>query len=153
MRDYEQSDSERRNGGNGYTVKQLAKIRSEEVASELSQTISNERNKARLEKYGNSGPFRNLGSDDRANGRVYNNTGVTDSEIKSYTAGYYINGEKRISARLDKLTPEERYSVGEYEHDVLGITLDQLNLLRNNNDYMTGYMAAVIMNDNSKKHR
>lgn len=120
--------------------------------SALSDDAAASRTKERIETYGNSALYRNIGSDDRINGRVYNNTGNNDSEIKSYTAGYYINGEKRVLAKLDKLTKEESIALGEYEYSILGIAVDNLNLLKKNNDYMTGYMAAMLTNKDSK-HR
>ena len=134
-------------------AKESAKIRMSNVASDINERLQLKRNQERLEQYGNSGYYRNLGSDDRASGKVYNNTGTTESEIKSYTAGYYINGEKRVLAKLDKLSQEERASLGIYEHDVLGITMEQLNLLKSNDDYMTGYMTAIVINSGTKKHR
>lgn len=62
--------------------------------------------------------------------------------------------KKRVLAKLDKLTKEESIALGEYEYSILGITIEQLNLLKKkNDDYMTGYMSAMLMNNNSKKHR
>ena len=55
--------------------------------------------------------------------------------------------------KLDKLTKEESIALGEYEYGILGIPVDNLNLLKKNDDYMTGYMSAMLMNNNSKKHR
>lgn len=153
MRDYEQTNSEIGGPKKKYTVKTSAAIRASQVICGLNEAAKAEKNKERIEAYGSSGPYRNLGSDDRANGKVYNNTGTTDSEIKSYTAGYYINGEKRVLAKLDKLTKEEAISLGEYEYSILGITIEQLNLLKKNDDYMAGYMSAMLMNSDSKKHR
>ena len=152
MGDYERTASERRGSKRLSTAKENAAIRSSKVMSALSDDAAASRTKERLETYGNSALYRNIGSDDRINGRVYNNTGTNDSEIKSYTAGYYINGEKRVLAKLDKLTKEESIALGEYEYSILGIPVDNLNLLKKNNDYMTGYMAAMLTNSN-KKHR
>lgn len=152
MGDYERTASERRGSKRLYTAKENAAIRSSKVMSALSDDAAASRTKERLETYGNSALYRNIGSDDRINGRVYNNTGTNDSEIKSYTAGYYINGEKRVLAKLNNLTKEEATALGEYEYSVLGIPVDNLNLLKKNNDYMTGYMAAMLTNSN-KKHR
>lgn len=152
MGDYERTDSERNGPKRQYTAKDSAVIRSSRIMSTLSDDAAALRAKERLETYGNSALYRNIGSDDRINGRVYNNTGTNDSEIKSYTAGYYINGEKRVLAKLNNLTKEEATALGEYEYSVLGIPVDNLNLLKKNNDYMTGYMAAMLTNSN-KKHR
>lgn len=151
MGDYERTASERRGSKRLYTAKENAAIRSSKVMSTLSDDAAS-RTKERIEAYGNSALYRNIGSDDRINGKVYNNTGNNDSEIKSYAAGYYINGEKRVLAKLDKLTKEESIALGEYEYSILGIPVDNLNLLKKNNDYMTGYMAAMLTNSN-KKHR
>lgn len=152
MGDYERTDSERNGPKRQYTAKDSAVIRSSRIMSTLSDDAAASRTKERLETYGNSALYRNIGSDDRINGRVYNNTGTNDSEIKSYTAGYYINGERRVLAKLNNLTKEEATALGEYEYSVLGIPVDNLNLLKKNNDYMTGYMAAMLTNSN-KKHR
>ena len=153
MGDYERTASERRGSKRLYTAKENAAIRSSKVMSTLSDDAAASRTKERIEAYGNSALYRNIGSDDRINGKVYNNTGNNDSEIKSYAAGYYINGEKRVLAKLDKLTKEESIASGEYEYSILGIPVDNLNLLKKNDDYMTGYMSAMLMNNNSKKHR
>lgn len=153
MGDYEQTVSERKGSQKLQTGKENSKIRSSQIISTLNEEAAIERAKERIETYGNSALYRNIGSDDRINGRVYNNTGTNDSEIKSYTAGYYINGEKRVLAKLDKLTKEEAIALGEYEHSILGIKLKDLNLLKKNDNYMIGYMAAMLMNSNSKKHR
>lgn len=152
MGDYERTASERIESKRLYTAKENAAIRSSKVMSTLSDDAAASRTKERIETYGNSALYRNIGSDDRINGKVYNNTGNNDSEIKSYAAGYYINGEKRVLAKLDKLTKEESIALGEYEYGILGIPVDNLNLLKKNNDYMTGYMAAMLTNSN-KKHR
>lgn len=152
MGDYERTDSERSGPKRQYTAKDSAVIRSSRIMSTLSDDAAVLRTKERRETYGNSALYRNIGSDDRINGRVYNNTGTNDSEIKSYTAGYYINGERRVLAKLNNLTKEEAAALGEYEYSILGIPLENLNLLKNNNDYMTGYMAAMLTNSN-KKHR
>lgn len=152
MRDYEQTASERRGSQRLQTVKDSAEARSFRIASTLKEEVAASRNKERKETYGDSALYRNLGSDDRINGRVYNNTGTNDSEIKSYFAGYYINGEKRVLAKLDKLTTEEAIALGEYEYGILGITVENLNLLKNNDNYMIGYMTAMLTNG-SKKHR
>lgn len=153
MGDYEQTISERKGPQKLQTGKENSKIRSSQIISTLNEEAAIERAKERIETYGNSALYRNIGSDDRINGRVYNNTGTNDSEIKSYTAGYYINGEKRVLAKLDKLTKEEAIALGEYEHSILGITIEDLNLLKKNDNYMIGYMAAMLMNSDSKKHR
>ena len=58
-----------------------------------------------------------------------------------------------VLAKLDKLTKEESIALGEYEYSILGIPVDNLNLLKKNDDYTTGYMSAMLMNNNSKKHR
>lgn len=152
MRDYEQTASERGSTIKYHTVKENAAIRATRIVSGLNEDAAIERAKERIETYGNSALYRNIGSDDRINGKVYNNTGTTDSEIKSYFAGYYINGERRVLAKLDKLTREEIIALGEYEHGILGITIENLNLLKKNDDYMTGYMSAMLTNSN-KKHR
>lgn len=152
MREYEQTASERGKNSRYHTVKENANVRAIKIISELNEEANIARNKERIEKYGNSGPYRNLGSDDRANGIVYNNIGNNDSEIKSYDTGYYINGEKRILAKLDKMSKEESYALGMYEHDVLGITIEHLDLLKSNDDYMAGYVAATLSSSN-KKHR
>ena len=107
MGDYERTASERRGSKRLYTAKENAAIRSSKVMSTLSDDAAASRTKERIEAYGNSALYRNIGSDDRINGKVYNNTGNNDSEIKSYAAGYYINGEKRVLAKLDKLTKED----------------------------------------------
>lgn len=153
MGDYERTDSERNGPKRQYTAKDSAVIRSSRIMSTLSDDAAALRAKERLETYGNSALYKNIGSDDRINGRVYNIIGTNDYEIKSYTAGYYINGERRVLAKLNNLTKEEATALGEYEYSVLGIPVDNLNLLKNNNDYMTGYMAAMLMNSDSKKHR
>lgn len=149
MKDYEQIVSKERKN---YTVKDAAIIRSTKAVSMSNEDAAIARFKKRIDNYGNSGYFRNLGSDDRISGKVYDNVGTNDSEIKSYFAGYYINGEMRVLAKLDKSTREEAIALGEYEHDILGIQVENLNLLKKNVDYMTGYMTAMLTNSN-KKHR
>ena len=153
MKGFGQANIEYRKDKKETLARESARIRISNVTSDINEKFYAKRNQERLEQYGDSGSFRNLGSDDRANGKVYNNTGTTESEIKSYTAGYYINGEKRVLAKLDKLSQEGRASLGIYEPDVLGITMEQLNLLKSNDDYMAGYMTAVIMDSGTKKHR
>ena len=151
MRDYEQTNSERGNSKT-YTIKEAADMRASSLRSALAEKHREEKNKKRIEEYGNSGPFRQLGSDDRYNGNVYNNTGTTKSEIKSYESGYFINGEIRVLAKLEKLTPEECEEIGYLEYSKLGISLEKLNLLKNNTSYMAGYMTAMLT-DNNNKHR
>lgn len=153
MKGFGQANIDYRKGKKETLARESAKIRMSNVTSDINERFYAKRNQERLEQYGNSGYFRKLGSDDRANGKVYNNIGANDSESKSYTAGYYINGEKRILAKLDKISQEERISLGIYEHNVLGITMEQLNLLKSNDDYMTGYMTAIVMESGHKKHR
>ena len=54
-------------------------------------------------------------------------------------------------AKLGTLTPEEVQDLGMYEYQI-GISLDKLNLLKSNNNYMAGYMTAMLTNKDSK-HR
>ena len=54
-------------------------------------------------------------------------------------------------AKLGTLTPKEVQDLGMYEYQI-GISLDKLNLLKSNNNYMAGYMTAMLTNSN-KKHR
>lgn len=152
MRDFEQMSSERGGSRKKYTPEELINIMPSKIEADINRRKAEERNKLRVETYGNDAAYRNLGSEDRFNGKVYNNVGTNNSEIKSYTAGYYINGEKRILAKLDRMTPEECASLGEYEYSILGIKLKDLNLLKNNDSYMAGFIAASLSNE-SNKHR
>lgn len=150
----EYSRSEYQIRGNKYTVKKAAKITEDKIIRDLSEAESARINRERIEKNGNSRDYINLGSDDRFSGKIYNNTGITENEKKSYYTGYYKNGEKRISAMLDKMTPEECQKYGAFEYS-LGISLAELELLKKNTSYMTGYTIAIIMNNGEKstKHR
>ncbi len=150
----EYSRSEYQIKGNKYTVKKVAKITEDKIIRDLSEAESAKRNKERIERDGNSKFHVNLGSDDRFSGKPYNNTGITENEQKSYYKGYYKNGEKRISAMLDKMTPEECQRYGAFEYN-LGISLTELELLKKNTNYMTGYTIAIIMDNGEKstKHR
>lgn len=150
----EYSRSEYQIRGNKYTVKKAAEITAGMISSDLSNAESARRNKERIERDGTSRTYINLGSDDRFSGKPYNNTGITENEKKSYYTGYYKNGEKRISAMLDKMTPKECQKYGAFEYG-LGISLTELELLKKNTNYMTGYTMAIIMDDSEKstKHR
>ena len=151
MGDYEQTASEKLKSGRKYTVKQAAEFRARATANDILRERAQKKEKERIEKYGNNGNYINLVSEDRFNGNHYNNVGTTESEQKSYATGYYINGERRIMAKLGTLTPEEVQDLGMYEYQI-GISLDKLNLLKSNNNYMAGYMTAMLTNKDSK-HR
>lgn len=148
------SKSEYQIKGNKYTSKDIARITENQIVRDQREAETARRNRERIERNGNNGAYVNIGSDDRFSGKVYNNTGTTENEIKSYHKGYYVNGEKRISAMLEKKTPEECQKYGAFEY-ALGVPVEKLSLLKNNTNYMTGYTIAVIMDDTPKstKHR
>lgn len=150
----EYSRSEYQIRGNKFSVKAAAKMTESKIIRDQREAETARINRERIEKNGNSRDYINLGSDDRFSGKIYNNTGITENEKKSYYTGYYKNGEKRISAMLDKMTPEECQKYGAFEYS-LGISLTELELLKKNTSYMTGYTIAVILNsgEQNTKHR
>lgn len=148
------SRSEYQIRGNKCTVKEAVKITELSIVKAQREAETAKRNKERIERDGTSKFHINLGSDDRFSGKPYNNTGITEGEIKSYHRGYFVNGEKRISAMLDKKTSEECQKYGAFEYS-LGVPIENLGLLKNNTNYMAGYTMAIIMDNGEKstKHR
>lgn len=148
------SKSEYQIRGNKYTVKDAAKITESQIARDINEAEIARRNRERIEREGTSKFHVNLGSDDRFSGKPYNNIGANENEMKSYHRGYFVNGEKRISAMLDKKTSEECQKYGAFEYS-LGVPIENLGLLKNNTNYMAGYTMAIIMDNGEKstKHR
>lgn len=148
------SRSEYQMRGNNITVKKAAQITEGKIIQAQREAETAKRNKERIEREGTSKFHVNLGSDDRFSGKLYNNIGANENEMKSYHRGYFVNGEKRIYAMLDKKTSEECQKYGAFEYS-LGVPIENLGLLKNNTNYMAGYTMAIIMDNGEKstKHR
>ena len=71
------------------------------------------------------------------------------------TIAYATSDDDALSNSILSEQPvdENRTNIREPGSSENADDLKQLNLLKKNDDYMTGYLSAMLMNNNSKKHR
>ena len=77
----------------------------------------------------------------------------TKQDINSYNAGFLENGNRAIHGRIEMLTEEQLYAIGQNDYNS-GLTLDQIpDVIKNNPAYTQGYMMASIMDTSKGKGR
>lgn len=146
MGDYEQSNTETGRGNRGTATRRgVFNTVSNSIIREETDRKAQERKRARDIQQGN-GKYVMNGSNDRVNGKGYNDTLYpTEEDKNSYYYGYVIHGGRRLLAVIDALKKENRIEeimqIGyrDFEH---AIPEDHLGLLKQNMYYMEGYNAA-----------
>ena len=91
---------------------------------------------------------------------------VDDATIKQYAyangiakTGSELSNTEKVMARYIAIQQQTATASGDLARTLnspanqLRVLQNNLNLLKKNDDYMTGYMSAMLMNNNSKKHR
>ena len=94
---YEQSISETGGKKGGMTFKDAAKITASKIDAANAEKHREESARENRRKYG-SGKYREVGVDDRMNGRIYDDSGYdSQDDRQSYYYGYYEAGNMALS--------------------------------------------------------